>query len=59
VSVGAAVFPVHGTDAAVLLRRADEAMYDAKRAGRDTWRLAVAPGVPAHPPPAEREAEPH
>jgi two-component system cell cycle response regulator len=41
VSVGAAVFPAHGADAEDLLRRADEALYEAKRAGRDTWRAAA------------------
>ncbi len=40
VSIGAAVFPLHGTSASALLRRADEALYAAKRAGRDTWQLA-------------------
>ena len=40
VSVGVAVFPVHGAGSTALLRRADEALYNAKRAGRDTWRLA-------------------
>jgi two-component system cell cycle response regulator len=39
VSVGAAVYPVHGPDAAALVRTADRAMYAAKRAGRDRWRL--------------------
>ena len=41
VSVGVAVFPAHGGTATLLLRQADEALYAAKRAGRDTWRLAV------------------
>ncbi len=40
VSVGVAVFPVHGAGSTSLLRRADEALYAAKRSGRDTWRLA-------------------
>ena len=40
VSVGVSVFPVHGAGASSLLRRADEALYTAKREGRDTWRLA-------------------
>jgi two-component system cell cycle response regulator len=31
VSVGVAVFPVHGAGATSLLRRADEALYTAKR----------------------------
>jgi diguanylate cyclase (GGDEF)-like protein len=48
-SVGAAVFPAHGGTSGTLLRRADEALYEAKHAGRDTWRLATAPpaGSPA------------
>jgi diguanylate cyclase (GGDEF)-like protein len=46
VSAGAAVFPTHGATSGILLRRADEALYAAKHAGRDTWRLAgpTAPG---------------
>ena len=39
-SLGIAVFPDHGTTSTVLLRRADEALYAAKRGGRDGWRLA-------------------
>jgi two-component system cell cycle response regulator len=40
VSVGVAVFPQHGASPGVLLRHADRALYAAKAAGRDTWRLA-------------------
>jgi diguanylate cyclase (GGDEF)-like protein len=50
VSIGAAVFPAHGASSSTLLRRADEALYEAKHAGRDTWRLAT---------PAPAEATPH
>jgi diguanylate cyclase (GGDEF)-like protein len=39
-SLGIAVFPEHGTSSTALLRRADEALYAAKRGGRDRWRLA-------------------
>ena len=42
VSIGVAVFPEHGTSSSALLRRADEALYAAKDAGRDGWRLAAA-----------------
>lgn len=35
ISGGVALYPTHGTDAAELLRRADTALYEAKRAGRD------------------------
>ncbi len=41
-SLGIAVFPDHGTSSTTLLRRADEALYAAKRGGRDGWRLASA-----------------
>jgi diguanylate cyclase (GGDEF)-like protein len=39
-SIGAASYPVHGASAATLMRAADEALYVAKRAGRDRWHLA-------------------
>ena len=54
VSIGVALFPSHGMSSAGLLRRADEALYAAKRAGRDAWRLAssapaVGPAGPSEP----------
>ena len=53
VSLGAAVHPPGGGTAAALLRRSDEALYEAKRGGRDAWRSA--PPVPApHPAPDAR-----
>jgi diguanylate cyclase (GGDEF)-like protein len=39
-SVGAAVYPEHGTDRTSLLLAADAALYDAKTAGRDCTRVA-------------------
>ncbi len=39
-SIGVAVYPDHASDADGMLRAADEAMYAAKRGGRDTYRLA-------------------
>jgi diguanylate cyclase (GGDEF)-like protein len=39
-SVGIAVQPLHGDTARSLLRAADAALYEAKAAGRDRWRLA-------------------
>ena len=39
ISVGIAGLPVHGTTAAELIAAADRALYDAKRAGRDTVNL--------------------
>jgi two-component system cell cycle response regulator len=45
-SVGVASFPVHGRSAAEVLRAADTALYAAKRAGRDAWRIAgMSPGT--------------
>lgn len=46
ISIGAAVFPDAGTHAATLIRAADEALAEAKRAGGNTW---VVPGLAASP----------
>jgi two-component system cell cycle response regulator len=53
VSLGVAVHPRHGATATALLRAADEALYDAKRAGRDRWRSA------AHEPDESLASTPH
>jgi diguanylate cyclase (GGDEF)-like protein len=45
VSIGIAVFPEHGTSASPLLRRADEALYEVKDAGRNGWRVAESAGL--------------
>jgi GGDEF domain-containing protein len=39
VSVGAAVFPNHGEDQDALYKSSDQALYAAKAAGRNTWRI--------------------
>jgi diguanylate cyclase (GGDEF)-like protein len=51
VSVGVAVYPEHGATAQEVLDAADAALYAAKDAGRDTYRLAEPPipGVPDVP----------
>ncbi|MFN7663868.1 MAG: diguanylate cyclase domain-containing protein [Inhella sp.] len=36
-SLGIALYPDHGQDAATLMLRADQAMYAAKRSGRNRW----------------------
>ena len=38
-SIGIAVFPDHGNDAAELLKHADTAMYHAKDRGRNNWQM--------------------
>jgi diguanylate cyclase (GGDEF)-like protein len=42
VSVGIAVYPDHASTGQQVLDAADDALYAAKAAGRDTWRLAEA-----------------
>lgn len=39
-SAGVAVYPAHGEDAETLMKSADLAMYQAKRAGKNSCRLA-------------------
>lgn len=45
-SLGIAIFPEHGEDPATLLLRADQAMYAAKRAGRNRWVIHAAASAP-------------
>jgi diguanylate cyclase (GGDEF)-like protein len=47
VSIGVAGFPTHGANTTTILRAADEALYEAKREGRDRV-------VTAHEPPEQR-----
>jgi two-component system cell cycle response regulator len=41
VSVGIGLYPAHGEDAATLLKSADLALYDAKRTGKNSYRVAT------------------
>ena len=43
-SVGAALFPTHGDDAAALMDHADSAMYAAKRSGKNQFSWEAPPG---------------
>src|SRR6202021_3863540 len=38
-SIGASMFPEHGTDCETLIRNADAAMYGAKDSGRNSFRF--------------------
>jgi diguanylate cyclase (GGDEF)-like protein len=59
VSVGGAAFPVHGDHLLSVVAAADAALYAAKRAGRDTVRLAPRPAQPtAADAAAHRRGEP-
>ncbi len=58
VSAGIAAFPAHGATADVLVRSADEALYAAKRAGRDQWQAARSPGGTLPHPRAEATGGP-
>jgi diguanylate cyclase (GGDEF)-like protein len=42
-SIGIALYPQHGAQAADLLKAADAAMYEAKQAGKNTYRFAALP----------------
>jgi hypothetical protein len=52
VSIGVAVFPRHATNGSEVLDAADEALYAAKTAGRDTYALANTV-VPEQRPPSD------
>jgi two-component system, cell cycle response regulator len=45
VSIGVAVYPEHGATGSAVLEAADLALYAAKAAGRDTYRIAPVPGA--------------
>jgi diguanylate cyclase (GGDEF)-like protein len=42
-SIGVAVYPLHGATGPEVLEAADDALYAAKAAGRDTWRVWKGP----------------
>lgn len=45
VSIGIAIFPTHGTEAADLVKQSDVALYAAKGAGRNNWQIAEGDGM--------------
>jgi diguanylate cyclase (GGDEF)-like protein len=50
ISAGVGIYPVHGEDMDTLMKSADLAMYEAKRAGKNTYRIS-APVVLTEGPP--------
>ena len=40
ISAGIGIYPVHGEDADTLMKSADLALYDAKRAGKNVCRIS-------------------
>ncbi len=44
-SAGVSIFPAHGDSADDLMNRADAALYEAKRAGKNAFRIAAHPAV--------------
>jgi len=43
VSVGVGIYPLHGEDVETLMKSADLALYEAKRTGKNDYRIAVRP----------------
>lgn len=44
-SAGVSIYPTHGAEGEVLMKSADMALYEAKRAGKNDYRLAVRTAV--------------
>ncbi|MEV4513468.1 diguanylate cyclase [Dactylosporangium sp. NPDC049525] len=57
VSIGIAVFPIHGATGAAVLEAADDALYAAKAGGRDTYKIAPV-AAPDEPVKASAEVTP-
>ncbi|MEM9530130.1 MAG: diguanylate cyclase [Pseudomonadota bacterium] len=53
-SIGVAAFPEHGRESELLIRRADEALYDAKAKGRNATVLARGPDLKVIPAEADQ-----
>ena len=46
VSIGVSIYPMHGEDGETLMKRADQALYGAKRAGKNDYHMAsVQPSI--------------
>ena len=58
-SVGVRIYPVHGEDEDTLLKSADRALYAAKHAGKNAYRISdrtIAPSTPPNAPEAPAPA---
>jgi len=44
-SVGVAIYPLHGEEVESLMKSADLALYEAKRAGKNVYRIAASTGL--------------
>jgi two-component system, cell cycle response regulator len=40
ISAGVSIYPDHGEDSETLMKSADLALYEAKNAGKNAWRIA-------------------
>ena len=51
ISAGIGIYPIHGEDADTLMKSADLALYDAKRAGKNAYRISgrIDPSAVARP----------
>jgi diguanylate cyclase (GGDEF)-like protein len=55
-SAGISIYPVHGEDADTLIRSADLALYEAKRAGKNGYRMSARTDLPTA---ARSQHDPH
>ena len=47
VSAGVGIYPIHGEDVETLMKSADQALYEAKHAGKNAYRIAHGAALPA------------
>jgi diguanylate cyclase (GGDEF)-like protein len=45
VSVGVGIYPLHGEEVETLMKSADQALYEAKRTGKNDYRIAARPDL--------------
>ena len=57
-SVGVSIYPDHGEDAETLMESADQALYEAKRAGKNTARISGRATLPGTARPRPQRSAP-